>query len=180
MAKAYDSRNDTLKHITCVSKYINSLIEALFCRLCNHDTSKLREPEKAVFDEYTPKLAETTYGSDKYKQYLAEMKKALDHHYATNRHHPEHFKKYVCNGCFKEYKEMPDCCDVCGYSQFQAEADISQMTLIDLCEMVADWKAATLRHGDGDIFKSIEANQGRFKYSDELKQILINTVREYF
>jgi hypothetical protein len=54
------------------------------------------------------------------------------------------------------------------------------MTLIDLCEMIADWKAATLRHANGDIAKSLEINQKRFKYTDELKQILLNTVKEYF
>jgi len=54
------------------------------------------------------------------------------------------------------------------------------MNLIDLCEMISDWKGATLRHNDGDILKSIELNQKRFSYSDELKQILINTVNEYF
>jgi hypothetical protein len=54
------------------------------------------------------------------------------------------------------------------------------MTLVDLCEMIADWKAASMRHNNGDILKSIEINQPRFNYSDELKQILINTVEEYF
>jgi hypothetical protein len=43
-------------------------------------------------------------------------------------------------------------------------------------EMIADWKAASLLHTDGDIFKSIEINQKRFGYSDELKSIFNNTV----
>jgi hypothetical protein len=41
-----------------------------------------------------------------------------------------------------------------------------------------DWKAATLRHADGDILKSIEINQKRFGYSDDLKEIFKNTVKE--
>jgi hypothetical protein len=41
--------------------------------------------------------------------------------------------------------------------------------------MFCDWKAATLRHKDGDIIKSIEQNQKRFGYSDELKAIFLNT-----
>ena len=32
-----------------------------------------------------------------------------------------------------------------------------------------------MRHNDGDIMKSIEINQERFGYSDDLKQLLINT-----
>lgn len=53
---------------------------------------------------------------------------------------------------------------------------IRGMTLMDLVEMICDWKAATERHDDGDIRKSIELNQGRFGYSDELKQIFLNTI----
>jgi len=49
------------------------------------------------------------------------------------------------------------------------------MDLLDLVEMLCDWKAATERHKDGDLLRSIEQNQKRFLYSDELKQILINT-----
>lgn len=50
------------------------------------------------------------------------------------------------------------------------------MNLIDLLEMIADWKASTLRHADGNIFHSIEVNKGRFNLSDQLVKILVNTV----
>lgn len=53
---------------------------------------------------------------------------------------------------------------------------IRGMSLFDLIEMLCDWKAATLRHNDGNIRRSIELNQKRFGYSDELKQILLNTL----
>jgi len=42
-------------------------------------------------------------------------------------------------------------------------------------EMFFDWKAATERHNDGNIFKSIKINQDRFKYSDQLADIFTNT-----
>ena len=54
------------------------------------------------------------------------------------------------------------------------------MNLVDLIEMICDWTAATLRHDTGDIVKSIEINQKRFNYSDELKEIFLNTVELYF
>jgi hypothetical protein len=44
--------------------------------------------------------------------------------------------------------------------------------------MLCDWRAAALRHADGDIWKSIEINQKRFGYSDELKEIFKNTLVE--
>jgi len=142
----YSSRKETLKHIKEVRKAIFKVILLLLKRLLFHDRTKLQKHEKAGFDMYTPKLAHCTYGSDEYKQYLKELKPYLDHHYAENRHHPEHFE----NG-------------------------IRGMSLVDLIEMFCDWYAATKRHNDGDIQKSISINQGRFNYSDDLKSIFENT-----
>ena len=165
----------TIRHIETVRNIIGVVIKNLIDRCSTHDQSKLQPPEIDVFEEYTPKLRDLTYGSEEYKQALTGMKPALDHHYTYNRHHPEHFKKYVCNGCFKEYISCPNSCDVCGYSSFQIEADISQMNLLDVLEMLCDWKAATLRHNDGDIMKSIKINKERFGISDQLTSILENT-----
>jgi hypothetical protein len=97
---------------------------------------------------YTPKLKGTTYGSDEYNEFLKEMKSGLDHHYKNNRHHPEHHK----NG-------------------------IDGMDLIDLIELFCDWKAATLRHADGSMKKSIEHNQDRFSIGDQLTKIFKNTMK---
>lgn len=149
MRSKFDSSKDTLDHISKVSANIESVVYELRSREGLHDRSKLAEPEKSIFDEVTPKLAKLTYGSDEYKDQLNQMKVALDHHYEVNRHHPEHFE----NG-------------------------IQGMNLVDLIEMICDWKAASQRHSDGDIFKSIEINQQRFGYSDDVKQLLINTVKE--
>jgi hypothetical protein len=170
---------ETHQHKLTVTSFINKIVSKLMSRALSHDNSKLEEYEVDIFTEFTPKLANCTYGSDEYKELLKEMKPALDHHYSVNRHHPEYFKKYICNGCFKEFKIMPDKCD-CGYSQFQEESDISQMDLVDLIEMICDWKAASMRHNDGNVLRSIEINQSRFGYGDELKSILINTVNNYF
>lgn len=145
---SYDSRVETYKHIQIVQKLMMQMIIDLQNRSHIHDQSKLISPEKELFDEWTPKLADSTYMSDTYKEFLVNLKPALDHHYAANSHHPEHYK----NG-------------------------INDMNLLDLIEMMCDWKAATMRHKNGDIFKSIEENQTRFKYSDQLKQIFLNTVK---
>lgn len=144
----YDSKEDTEEHIRRVDLYLTKCIYELSARACNHDRDKVEDPtEKRLFDEYTPKLKDCTYGSDEYKSYLEGLKEGLSIHYKNNRHHPEHFE----NG-------------------------IKEMNLIDLLEMICDWKAASERHADGDVYKSIELNQKRFGYSDELKSILKNTV----
>lgn len=46
------------------------------------------------------------------------------------------------------------------------------MNLVDLVEMFCDWKAASERHNDGNIRKSIEHNAGRFKIGRQLQEIL--------
>ena len=174
-----ESKKIICKHITRVNHYLSEIINKLFERGLIHDASKLSSKEFPIFEEYSPKLKNSEYGSDEYKQSLKEMQPALEHHYANNRHHPEHFVKYVCNGCFHIYhKNRPDRCKFCGYSQMQEESDISQMNLVDLCEMFCDWIAAGEQHTDGgNIIKSIEINQKRFGYSDDVKSILQNTAK---
>ncbi|MEM6342558.1 MAG: DUF5662 family protein [Bacteroidota bacterium] len=142
----YDSKADTLLHIKRVNQLMTEAASELIRRANVHDDSKLESPEKELFDEYTPKLKGVTYGSDKYKEYLSGLKVALDHHYANNSHHPEHYENGV-NG----------------------------FDLFDLIEMFFDWKAATERHADGDISKSIEINKERFSLSDQICDIMRNT-----
>ena len=173
----YDSAPATHEHRRMVQAFLFMIKDELQRRWAHHDLTKVGPVEKPIFDEYTPKLKDSTYGSEEYKGFLEAMKPALDHHYAKNRHHPEHFKKYECNGCFKDFDEQPDCCDICGYSQFTIRPDgIRGMNLVDLLEMFCDWKAATMRHADGDIMKSIDINQTRFGYGDDLLMIFRNSV----
>lgn len=155
--KEYDSKKDTKKHIRTVQKYIADIVSSLTIRAKRHDSTKLKDPEKPLFDIMTPKLKNCTYGSDEYKKFLDELEPALNHHYYHNRHHPEYF---LVN---------PPANTPCSSSPLE------RMSLIDLIEMICDWKAASERHSDGDIMKSIEINQDRFGYTDELKMIFINT-----
>lgn len=139
---------ETIKHIEMVRKYIRFFVDKLVTRGVEHDRLKLESPEVEIFAEYTPKLAASTYGSEEYNGFLKEMNVALQHHYANYRHHPEHFDR-----------------------------GINDMNLVDIVEMLCDWKAASLRQNDGNLLKSIELNAQRFKYDDQLKQILINTAK---
>lgn len=143
----YDSRPDTWNHICTVRSYLDWCANGLRMRADAHDKSKLREPELSVFNEYTPKLKDSTYGSDEYKSFLEGMGEGLRHHYAANDHHPEHFE----NG-------------------------IASMDLLQLTEMLCDWMAAVKRNADGDIRRSIEVNAERFGYGDEIARLLLNTV----
>lgn len=142
----YDSTQDTLDHIHKVQEALSMIRGQLWGRASLHDQSKLQEPEKSLFDKYTPLLKETTYGSEEYKQYLQEMGAALQHHYEINSHHPEHFE----NG-------------------------ISGMDLLDLVECFCDWYAASQRHADGSLEKSLPINAKRFAIDPQIVSIFENT-----
>src|SRR6185369_15364503 len=116
MTMPYDSTSDTLQHSLRVAELMGELIKELLDRSVRHDLSKTREPERAVYDNFVPQLRTTTYGSAEHRTLVDAMGEGLRHHYAHNRHHPEHFADGI-NG----------------------------MTLVDLLEMLADWKAATER-----------------------------------
>lgn len=146
----YDSTNDTKDHIKRVCDLLELCRVNLMDRAWVHDRSKLEDPEKSGFDKCIPKLKNLEYGSPEYIECLKEMQPFLDHHYRHNSHHPEHWEKGV-----------------------------EDMSLFDILEMLMDWKAATERMKDGgDIWKSINFNQGRFNLSSQLTKILQNTARE--
>jgi hypothetical protein len=46
-------------------------------------------------------------------------------------------------------------------------------------EMLADWKAATEHHDDGELAKSREIQQERFGLCDQLVAILSNTAKHF-
>lgn len=144
-----DCINDTQEHINQVRLFMYEVISRLDDRATEHDKSKMEEPELSIFTEYTPKLKNTTFGSDEYKENLKGMQSGLEHHYQQNKHHPEHWK----NG-------------------------INDMSLLDIVEMLVDWKAATQRHDVGDMLQSLKINKERFGISDQLYKVLYNTVKE--
>jgi len=149
--KIMQGKLDTLNHIDKVRNNILIFVLDLMKRASEHDASKLQSPEAEVFGEFSGELSKVEYGSKEYSELLEKVKPAIEHHYANNRHHTEYHK----NG-------------------------IDDMTLIDLIEMLSDWKAATERNKNGNIRKSIEHNKVKYKMSDQLARIFENTVKEYF
>ncbi len=113
----YDCTEDVQKHKDVVAWLMRDIAYRLIERARVHDDSKLQEPEKALFDKWTPELKARAFGTDYYKQALDEMGEGIKHHYVHNRHHPEHFK----NG-------------------------VDDMTLLDVVEMFCDWCAAAERN----------------------------------
>lgn len=125
------------------------VLHELTHRAARHDDSKLQEPEKSGYDQLVADLKDIVYGTDEYRAALRAAKPVIDHHYAHNSHHPEHYP----NG-------------------------IAGMSLLDLIEMVCDWKAASERTKQGSIAQSLAHNRQRFQIDDQLASVLENTVKE--
>lgn len=138
---------ETVDHIYNVKDNVNIFSSILRNRVEKHDESKLSEYELPYFTKYSPLLKTTEYMSSDYKSYLKEMKPGLDHHYASNQHHPEFYK----NG-------------------------INGMNLFDIIEMLMDWFASTQRTKDGDIYKSLELNAKRFQIPELLVNVMKRTM----
>lgn len=111
--------NDLHKHKVLLRAILYNLANQLKERADKHDDSKYSKEEKDVFESIDEIKREDF---DSYEQYYNCTKpliqKALDHHYANNRHHPEHFEKGV-----------------------------NDMNLLDVLEMIVDWESSASCRG---------------------------------
>lgn len=137
-----------LEHKRQVGEELTAIVSDLMRRAIIHDYSKFDSAEMDAFEAVTPQLRGLTYNSPEYKEKLKELGPALQHHYANNTHHPEHY---------------PD--------------GVRGMNFLDIIEMLCDWRAAVKRHADGSIRKSLEINVERFNLSPEMIDLLLNTAR---
>lgn len=133
-AKHYGS---TTLHKVWVARNLARVGVELARRAVMHDLSKYAKVEAEGFAEVIFDLKTTTYGTEEYRALLRRIRPSLDHHYARNTHHPEHWR-----------------------------GGFADMGLLDRIEMLCDWEAASRRHADGNLARSIRQNQERFDYSD--------------
>ena len=140
----------TQDHIVRVGELIGEVTKDLNYRAIYHDQSKFDPIESGPLQEMQDlidKEGQAPFGSDEYRRRTALLGPMLEHHYANNRHHPEHF----LNG-------------------------IAGMTLVDLVEMVCDWKAASERGNDPALNLTYLAQ--KYDIGPMLLSILQNTCRE--
>jgi hypothetical protein len=149
---ARDSRTETLIHSQRVGESIIQFTKELLDRSWCHDRSKTIEPERSFVDRWQPRFDNVPYGSPAWDQLRRDQMKedGQRQHFDANRHHPEHFP----NG-------------------------IMGMTLVDVVEMLCDWRAASERPGLGNLPKSLAVNAARYGIPIELLQIMVNTAIEF-
>lgn len=146
----YDSTDETQKHIDRVREELTAVCINLMQRGLMHDRSKLEDPEKAGWDEATPRLQFLVYGTDEYREELKKIRPIIEHHYANNSHHPEYY-----------------------------ESGMYGMSLLDVIEMLCDWKAASKRTKQEITFReNMAINKNRFGITEQLFSILDKTCYE--
>lgn len=116
------ARQETTRHIARVRELLGEAVYELHRRGRVHDQSKFAPVEINALErlhEVIQQEGPAPYGSDAYRERTALLGPMLEHHYANNSHHPEHYP----NG-------------------------VAGMDLFDLVEMFFDWKAASERNSD--------------------------------
>jgi hypothetical protein len=126
--------------------WIASCVNDVFLRAAVHDNSKFGPDEYEAYEKAFPDLQKYAYGSDEFKAALATIRPAIEHHYRVNDHHPEFF-----------------------------EEGINGMHVVQMIEMLCDWKAASER-SKTDFIVGLEMNRKRFNIDDQLFKIIRNTV----
>jgi hypothetical protein len=131
-----------------MARFITNLMD----RSVTHDESKLGPNELEDYAKAIDDFNSNPFGSEGYDRIRQNIQKSVTHHYANNRHHPEHF-----------------------------EDGVNGMDLVDVLEMVADWKAASENAvgGSFDMMKSIVTLSEKYGITPQLTQIIINTCKNF-
>lgn len=127
----------TTKHKAQIMWYTLQTCRALLWRALIHDLSKYSREEAEAFAALEDDFADVEFGSARYYERLEILRGALEHHYRVNRHHPEHFP-----------------------------GGVGDMGILDVVEMLIDWRAASLRNRGGNITDSVLKSQQRFGFDD--------------
>lgn len=143
-----DVLTDTLLHVNEVKAAIEVFNSELTKRGILHDSTKLQEPEFSPFCFTRERFKKVNYGTPEYQALVDEIKPSIEHHYKHNRHHTAHH----ANG-------------------------IDDMNLIDIIEMISDWKAAERRSPDKKLADTLDYAFEKYKIDVQLGKIITNTLK---
>lgn len=138
---------DVIRHVSEVRENLQEIVGDLERRGIAHDRTKFDDPEFSTFVATRPEFKKANYGTPEYEAVCKAAKVGVDHHYKHNRHHTAHHP----NG-------------------------IRDMNLMDLLEMLADWKAAARRSPDLTFHGSLPRAFKKYKIDKTLQELFINTV----
>lgn len=141
------------EHIANVRKRMGELAGIIVSRAENHDKSKLEEPEFSGFVamDNEPRYP---YGSEEYNDKSKRFAWLFKVHWSKNRHHPEYFDDK---------------------GEFEQEAN-----LVDVIEMLCDWVSYNGCMSYTEAYDLVEKQCRRFRFSGTMRNLLLNTLRDYF
>jgi len=148
MNTEFEVLTDTIMHISEVAENLAEIRADLEKRGIAHDRSKFQELEFDAFVKTRPKFKTVNYGSPEYQECIDMIKPAVDHHYSVNRHHTGYFE----NG-------------------------FEDMNLLDILEMLADWKAASRRSPDLSFEDFLPKAFKKYKIPENMQRCIINTLK---
>lgn len=143
----FDYLCDIILHVSEVSENMETIASELRKRGITHDRTKFQELEFDAFVSTRDKFKKANYGSPEYQECVDQIKPAIDHHHSNNRHHPDFHP-----------------------------AGIKDMTLVDICEMISDWKAASRRSPSRKFEDTLDYNFKKYGIEGQLAKIITNTL----
>lgn len=138
---------DTILHVSEVQENLEQISSDLRKRGFAHDRTKFQAFEFDSFVYNREKFKKANYGTPEYQECVELVKPAVEHHHHNNSHHTEFYD----NG-------------------------INGMNLMDLCEMIADWKAAARRSPDLDLVDTLDYAYKKYGIGTQLGEIIANTL----
>lgn len=138
-------------HREDVQSLLNSLAHQLIERGRIHDKSKFSDPELEGFSKNIDMVKDIKYGTEEHINNKRKLQSVIDTHHKNNQHHPEHWNR-----------------------------GIEDMSILDILEMMVDWKCASKKYKHGNFKDSLEVNSKLYGISDQLKSVMENTFNRHF
>lgn len=141
-----------IRHRDNIRTALKNVSQRLEKRGLRHDLSKFKEDEAEGFVRINKTARNYEYGSDEYEESMAKEKGengCITLHFSRNRHHPDYHES------------------------------TSDMSFIDIVEMVCDWWAATQTYGTNtleeklpELKKQGDFTEGQLWLIDEVVELL--------
>ena len=140
----------TLQHKENIATLLAKFAAELTYRSAVHDNSKFFPDEFDILSDNVCDFNKYLFDTKEEQDLRERLLPASILHRKRNRHHPEHFE----NG-------------------------IDGMNIIDLLEMLCDWKSASTRVSGDSLRKGLPILKKKYNISSQLLKILENTARDF-
>jgi len=165
------------RHIKLVRKYCNiisesgeydSIADELLERAGVHDESKFKEPEYTpyIYITWHYKCKDDGIDWESSEDIDEQMNKATEHHVKNNAHHPEFHSNKEVDLINRSDRDKPP----------EELIDATEMEVLDIAEMVADWCAMGEEKGNSATEWADKNVNIRWKFSSDQVDHIYNMI----